>query len=97
MDNKYPSEEWVEEKSLNRQLIQSQIKQGDFNELLILATLVLALGFILNFFKIPLDWKNNDFITGILIFVGILFIIFIIVLLVKAIQYLFKISTKIKR
>lgn len=93
--------EQLEGKELQKKLIQSQINQTKlikkqilFNEILAVATIVLAFGFILTFFKITLDWKNNSFITGILIFASILFILFIIVLLCKAIQYLFKLSKK---
>lgn len=83
----------VKENNSNQQTEILQ-KQTLFTELLAVATLVLALGFILTFFKLELNWKGNDLMTVILVSVGICFIIFIITLIVKAIQYLFKLSTK---
>lgn len=91
----------IEKENLERKLILLQInqtklikKQTLFNEILAVATVVLAFGFILTFFKITLTWENNGFILFLLILVTILFIIFIIILTCKAIEYIGKLDKR---
>ena len=62
-------------------------QQKNFNEILAVATIVLAFGFILNFFKIEVNWQDSIALFILLVLVLVFFIFFIIILTFKAMSY----------
>jgi len=72
-----------------KQTILSE-EQTRFNELLTIATIVLAFGFILTFFKIEILWGDNIFLIMILVFVTLYFFVFILILVYKSISLINK-------
>ena len=94
-DGRDATESYAEEKKLNRQLILSQIKQTEilyqqknFNEIIAVATIIIAFGVVLDFFNIKFLQFDNWFSIPILILrvVIMCFFIFVIAIIFKSVN-----------